>query len=141
MGQVRYTITHEWLEIDGETGTMGVTDRLSLEFGDIIYVEMPEIGGEYEQEEPMGQIEFANGDTLIFHAPLSGEVTKVNEALDEDPDLLNSSPEGDGWICQMRLEDPREFFILMERSEYETYDDDEVGDFEVYDGDDLSYAL
>ena len=140
MGQIRYTATHEWLELNGEIGTVGITDRLSLEFGDIIYIELPEVGDEFEQDDPMGSIEFVNGETLTFHAPLSGEVIRVNEALDDDPDLLNRSPEGDGWICQMQLENPRDFKELMTRDDYETFDDEAIEDYDEYD-DELDYDL
>lgn len=142
LGQIRYTKTHEWLELGGDTGTVGVTDRLSLEFGKIVYIEMPEVGDEFEQDEVMGTIEFVTGDTLDFHAPLSGEVIAVNRELEDDPYLLNTSAEGDGWICRLLLENPREMELLMSRTDYEVCDEEEEIEPDAdYEDGDVDYDL
>jgi len=143
LDKVKYTKTHEWIEFeisDGESlfdkkmvGTVGVTDRGQLEHGEVYYVELPEVGDEYEQEEPVCVLELSNGDTFTVHSPVTGEVLKVNEVLLDDPDLINRSPEGDGWIFKIRIEVPRELSILMDRVDYEVYEEDED---EKYDDDD-----
>ena len=143
MDKVKYTKTHEWIEFeianreslfDKEVvGTIGITDRGQLEYGDVDYVELPEVGDEYEQEEPVCALELSNGDTFTVHSPVTGEVVEINEALKDDPDLINRSPEGDGWIFKIRIEIPRELSILMNRIEYDVYEEDED---EIYYSDD-----
>ena len=141
MGQVYYTKTHEWLEIEDGLGIAGVTDRLSLEFGKIVYIEMPEVGDEFEQEEMMGISEFVTGDRLRFHAPVSGEVFAINEELADETDLLNNSAEGDGWICKLKIESLRELETLMSREDYELFEEDDYVEDEPYDEDDLVYEV
>ncbi len=146
MDEVKYTKTHEWIEYeipDDESpfdrkmvGTVGITYRGQLERGEVYYVELPEVGGEYEQEEPVCVLELANGDTFTVHSPVTGEVLEGNEALLDAPDLTNRSPEGDGWIFKIRIEIPRELSILMNRVDYDVYEED---DDEKYDDDDDFY--
>lgn len=126
--EVRYTKTHEWAFLedgDGEVATVGVSERFLLEKGRIVFIELPEVGAEYEQEEPIGILETDKGVEIPYHAPLTGEVIEVNEDLDRDIDLLNDSPEGDGWIFRMRVEFPDEFDLLMTSKEYESYEEED----------------
>jgi len=145
LDKVKYTKTHEWIEFEiaeGESlsdremvGTVGITDRGQSEYGEVDYVELPEVGDEYEQEEPACTLELSNGDTFTLHSPVTGELVEINEALKDDPDLINRSPEGDGWIFKIRIEIPRELSILMDRADYDVYeeDDEEI----LYDDDDF----
>jgi glycine cleavage system H protein len=124
--EIRYTKGHEWIVVeDDEYGTVGVSDRFVLHNGRVVYVEFPEVGAEYEQDEPVGVIETRDGLEVAYHAPVSGEVVEVNEELDDDVNLINVSPEGDGWIFRLRLEFPDELDTLMTPEEYEFYEEEE----------------
>ena len=140
MSEVKYTTTHEWIEIINSEGIVGITERAQQAYGDIVFVELPLVGDELEQEDTICRIEVADGGTFPVYAPVTGEIIKVNFALEDDPDLINRSPEGDGWICNMSIEGPRELDILMGSDEYKEYeeedelDDDEyVGETDFYD--------
>ncbi len=140
MNEVKYTTTHEWIEVINSKGIVGITERAQQAYGDIVFVELPLVGDELEQEDTIGRIEVADGGTFPVFAPVTGEIIEVNSALEDDPDLINRSPEGDGWICRMSIEGPRELDILMGPEEYEEYeeenelDDDEyVGETDFYD--------
>ena len=140
MSEIKYTTTHEWIEIIDSEGIVGITERAQQTYGSIVFVELPLVGDELEQEDTIGRIEVADGGTFPVYAPVTGEIIEVNFALEDDPDLINRSPEGDGWICRMSIEGPRELDILMGPDEYEEYeeenelDDDEyVGETDFYD--------
>ncbi len=123
---VRYSKTHSWVELESkETAIVGISDKAQFRLGEIIYVELPEVGDEFEQDEPMGMLESMDGITVNFYSPITGEVIEVNEALDHFPDLINRSPEGDGWIVKMKIEVPREINLLMTPEQYEGYDEDD----------------
>jgi len=135
LDRVKYTRTHEWIEIEilqGATlserkriGTVGITDRGQTECGQIAYVELPDEGDEYEQDEPICTLELANGDVHIVNAPVTGEVLEVNKVLKDDPDLINQTPEGDGWLLKISIDIPRELSLLMDANEYELFDEDD----------------
>lgn len=140
MSEVKYTTTHEWIEVINSEGIVGITERAHQAYGDVVFVELPLVGDELEQEDTIGRIEVADGGTFPVYAPVTGEIIEVNFALEDNPDLINRSPEGDGWICKMSIEGPRELDILMASDEYEEYeeedelDDDEyVGETDFYD--------
>ena len=126
MSEIKYTTTHEWIEITGSRGTVGITERAQLVYGDIVFVEFPTVGEEYEQGDLIGKVEVADGDAFDIHAPVTGEIKAINHALEDEPDLINRSPEGDGWICKMSIEGPRELDILMDASEYDEYEEEEL---------------
>ena len=124
----KFTTTHEWIEIGERDGVVGITERIQQEYGDIIFVELPAVGDEYEQDEPLGRVEVADGNTFPVHAPATGEIEEINTTLEEDPDLINLSPEGDGWICRITIESPRELDILMDVDAYNDYEEEELDD-------------
>lgn len=120
---MRYSKAHVWVEMEDEKIAMiGISDRLQQKLGEIVYVELPETGEEYEQDDPMGSIETIDGITMNIYAPVTGEVIEVNETLESFPDLINRSPEGDGWIAKMRVEFPKELDALMTPAQYEDYE-------------------
>lgn len=122
---MRYSKLHSWVELeDKETAIIGISDKAQFRLGEIIYVELPEIGDEFEQDEPIGTLESIDGAVVNFYSPITGEVIEVNSALDHSPDLINRSPEGDGWIVKMRVEIPREIGLLMTPEQYENYDEE-----------------
>lgn len=126
MSEVKYTNTHEWIEVIESEGMVGITERAQLEYGDIVYIELPSVDDEYEQGERIGIVETADGDRFSVSAPITGEIKAVNTGLEDDPDLINRSPEGDGWICRISVESPRELGVLMTEDEYEEYEEEEI---------------
>lgn len=140
----KFTTTHEWIEVGESDGILGITERIQLEYGDIVFVELPAVGDEYEQDEPLGRVEVTDGNTFPIHAPATGEIKEINTALEEDPDLINHSPEGDGWICRISIESPRELDVLMDIDTYNDYEEEELDDEymdeeDFYDDDDEAY--
>lgn len=136
---MRYTKTHEWIEPESEEiAAIGITSREQSMFGEIVFVELPEVGEEFEQDDPLGNIESADGETILIYSPITGEVVEINSALEDSPNLMNKSPEGDGWFVKMHMESPKEINALMTREEYEEYeeevveDDDDLEDEEEY---------
>lgn len=125
VSKVKYTKTHEWIAIDGNVGIVGVSDRAQERFGAVEYVELPEVGTEFEQYEAVGTIETHEGASFEIRAPVTGEILEVNPSLEDEPDLINRSPEGDGWLFKMSIEIERELDMLMTPEEYEYYDEEE----------------
>lgn len=122
---MRYTITHEWVEPEDEkTAIVGISDRAQRALGKIAFVELPEEGEEFEQDDPLGSIESVDGEVMNVYSPITGEVIEVNSALENSPDLINKSPEGDGWLVKMRMEVPKELNALMMPEEYEEYEEE-----------------
>ena len=131
---MRYTRTHEWVEPEDEgIVTIGISRRAQQELGDIVFVELPEDGEEFEQDDPLGSIESMDGEVMYVHSPITGEVIEVNSALERSPDLVSKSPEGDGWLVKMRMEIPKELGVLMTLAEYEEYEEDIIEEDEFED--------
>ena len=114
---LRYTADHEWVKIDGDIATVGVTDFAQGELGDIVFVEVETEGEELEAEEVFGTIEAVKtvSDLIL---PVAGEVIKFNEALEDDPALINSDPFGDGWIIKLKMSNVADFESLMDAEAY-----------------------
>jgi glycine cleavage system H protein len=122
----RYAKSHEYVHVEGDIGTVGITDYAQKELGDVVFVEVPRIGTQLEQGDEMGSIESVKAVSELF-APVSGEVVEINEALTEKPELVNTDPYGDGWMVKVRLKDPDEADELMTAEEYEEYVQKESG--------------
>ena len=130
---MKYSRTHEWVELeDSKTAIIGVSDRAQHLLGEIIFVELPEVGDEFEQDDPMGSIESSDGEVVNFYAPITGEIIEINESLESSPDLINRSPEGDGWLVKMRVEIPKELVLLMTPSQYEIYEEEDLDEDDEY---------
>ncbi len=115
----RYTRTHEWaLWMDDDTVAVGITDHAQRLLGDIVYVELPEVGREVEAEEACAVVESVKAASDIY-APLAGEIVAVNEALQDHPELINQDPYGEGWIFRLRPANPDAFDDLLVASVYE----------------------
>ncbi len=115
---LKYTEEHEWVDLgDDGVATIGITDYAQSELGDIVYVELPEVGDTVSQMESFGTIE-AVKTVADLYAPLSGEVTEVNEMLQDDPTQINSSPYEDGWILRLRWSHPSETENLLSAEQY-----------------------
>ncbi|HUJ15159.1 MAG TPA: glycine cleavage system protein GcvH [Thermoanaerobaculia bacterium] len=122
----RYAKSHEYVHVEGETGTIGITDYAQKELGDVVFVELPQVGTELEQGDEMGSIESVKAVSELF-SPVSGEVVEVNETLSEKPELVNTDPYGDGWMIRIKLTTPEEADELMDAEEYEEYVEKEAG--------------
>jgi len=121
----KYTETHEWIEVVNSEGTVGISERAQLIYGDIVFVELPDVADEHEQGEQIGLVETADGGRFPVRAPVTGEVKAFNAVLEDQPDLINRSPEGDGWICRLSVVSPRELDVLMSADEYDEYEEEE----------------
>ena len=114
---LKYTKEHEWLKIDGDTATIGITDHAQGELGDIIFIEFPEIGQEIEMDEPIGTIEAVKTVADLF-GPINGCVTEINESLEDNPEHVNEDAYGSGWILKMAISDPSELDALLSATQY-----------------------
>ncbi len=112
-----YTKEHEWAKIEGDTATVGITDYAQGELGDIVFVELPQVGDTVTKDESFGTIEAVKAVSDLY-APLSGEVAEVNGALEETPETVNQSPYEDGWMIKIKLSDPSEKESLLSPDEY-----------------------
>jgi glycine cleavage system H protein len=110
---------HEWVKLDGDSATIGVTDYAQESLGDIVYVELPKVGTEIEQFSNVGVIESVKAVSDLF-TPMSGKVVEINETLDADPAAVNRDPYGAGWLFKLKLSDLDEAKSLLELNEYET---------------------
>ena len=116
----KYAKSHEYVHVEGEIGTIGITDYAQKELGDVVMVELPRVGTQVEANEEMGSIESVKAVSDLF-APVSGEVIEINEALTDKPELVNTDPYGDGWLIKIRMSDPSELDALMSAEEYDEY--------------------
>ncbi len=114
---LRYTLTHEWVRIEDKKATVGLTDYAQHQLGDVVFVELPDVGMVLEKESNAGEIESvkAVGDLIM---PLSGEIIEINEKLKDNPDLVNSSPFGDGWMIKIDITNPTEIDDLISVKKY-----------------------
>jgi len=117
---LKYTKEHEWVKIEGEVATVGITDFAQSELSDIVYVEPPTVGQEVTQNEPCGTIE-AVKTVADLYSPLSGEVIEVNEELENEPGIINNDPYGHGWIFKIRIKDPEEIKNLLSAEDYKKH--------------------
>lgn len=100
--ELRYTQEHEWVSIDGDTASIGITDYASQSLGDVVYVSLPEVGAPVTAGEPCGEVESTKSVSDLY-SPVDGEVTEVNSELDDDPGLVNAEPYGAGWMFRVRI--------------------------------------
>jgi glycine cleavage system H protein len=115
---LRYTKDHEWVKADGEVATVGVTDFAASQLGDVVFVDLPEAGRTVEQFATFGVVESVKAVSDLY-APVSGEVTEVNDALKSRPELVNSEPYGDGWMIRVRVTDQSQLDGLLDSAAYE----------------------
>ncbi|GAA0717178.1 glycine cleavage system protein GcvH [Aquimarina litoralis] len=115
--ELKYTKDHEWIKIDGDIATVGITDFAQSELGDIVYVEVETVGEELEQEEVFGTVEAVKTVSDLF-LPLTGEITEFNETLEGDPELVNSDPYGEGWMVKIKITDDSQIEGLLSADDY-----------------------
>lgn len=117
MSTVYYTQDHEWIAVEGEIGTVGITDHAQEQLGDVVFVELPDVGESYSQGDEVGTVESVKAASELY-APVSGEVTEVNEELGDEPAKVNQDPTGEGWMYKVRLADTSELNDLMDADAY-----------------------
>jgi glycine cleavage system H protein len=116
----RYAKSHEYVHLEGDIGTVGITEYAQKELGDVVFVELPQVGSELEAGDELGSIESVKAVSELF-SPVSGEVVEINEALADNPALVNTDPFGDGWMVRIRVSDPTEVDELMSAEEYDEF--------------------
>lgn len=112
-----YTTEHEWVMMDGNIASVGITDWAQGELGDVVYVELPEVGSDIEQGEPFGTIEAVKAVSDLY-SPLSGKVIEINETLDDDPMAINREPYAEGWMIKVELDDLSQLDQLLDANGY-----------------------
>ena len=116
--ELRYTKDHEWVRVDGDEATVGITDYATTQLGDIVFVELPKVGATFNEHDVFGTIEAVKAVSELF-APLSGDVTAINDALAGAPEQVNSDPYGEGWMVRVRLANPWETDELLDAAAYD----------------------
>ncbi len=116
----RYAKSHEYVHLEGDVATIGITDYAQKELGDVVFVELPQVGSELEAADELGSIESVKAVSELF-SPVSGEVVEINEALADNPALVNTDPYGDGWMIKIRMTDASELEQLMSAEDYDDY--------------------
>jgi glycine cleavage system H protein len=115
---LKYTKDHEWARIEGDTATIGITDFAQGELGDIVFVELPEVGEVTEQAQSFGTIEAVKAVSDLF-SPLTGKIVEVNSKITDSPEIINKDPYGDGWLVKISFNDQSEVDKLLDKSNYE----------------------
>ena len=123
----KYSKEHEWIKVDGENGTIGITDFAQKELGDVVYVELPEVGATVASMEVFGNIESVKAVSELF-SPVSGEVVETNDKVVDAPELVNADPHGDAWLIVLKLSDASQLDGLMSAAQYQEYIDKEGKD-------------
>jgi|DewCreStandDraft_5_1066085.scaffolds.fasta_scaffold08051_3 glycine cleavage system H protein len=117
---LRYSKEHEWVLVEGNVATVGITDYAQEQLGEIVHVELPEVGEKVSKEDAFGVVESVKTVSDVY-APVSGSVIEVNDDLPDNPELINEDPYGDGWMLKIEMSDPDELEELMTAEEYERY--------------------
>lgn len=117
---LRYSKDHEWIAVDGDTATIGITDYAQHSLGDVVYIDMPRVGDKFESHAAFGSVESVKAVSEIF-VPIAGEITEVNDGLNDTPEIVNSDPYSSGWMVKVKMENPLEADALMSSAEYEEY--------------------
>ena len=115
--ELKYTKEHEWVSVDSDIATIGITNHAQEQLGDIVFVELPDVQSPVSQDDTFGVVEAVKTVADLF-APVSGNVTEINTALEESPDLINSDPYGAGWIIKVAIDDLEEYNNLMSSDDY-----------------------
>lgn len=120
MAKVYYTDEHEWISVEGDVATVGITHYAQEQLGDLVFVELPETGKSVSKGEDAVVVESVKAASDVY-APVDGEITEVNDAVAGDPSLVNSAAEGDGWLFRMKLSDPSQLEGLMDKEGYAAF--------------------
>src|SRR5690606_26609133 len=117
---LRYSKDHEWVSVEGDTATIGITDYAQSSLGDVVYIDFPRVGDKFEAHAAFGSVESVKAVSEIF-TPLAGEVAEGNEGLNDAPESVNTDPYGEGWMVKLKMDNPGEADGLLSGEEYEEY--------------------
>ena len=117
---LRYSKDHEWVSVDGDVATIGITDYAQSSLGDVVYVDFPRVGDKFDSHEAFGSVESVKAVSEVF-TPIAGEVTEINDGLNDTPEKVNGDPYGDGWFVKFKMSNPGEVDGLMSSEEYDEY--------------------
>ncbi|HEV2301979.1 MAG TPA: glycine cleavage system protein GcvH [Stellaceae bacterium] len=120
MSILRFTKDHEWIRLDGDIAVVGISDYAQSQLGDVVYVELPEIGRRVEKGKEAAVVESVKAASEVY-APVSGEVVEINRAIAEDPAKVNADAEGEGWFLKLKLDDPKELDGLFDEAAYKRF--------------------
>jgi len=118
----KFTEDHEWIKVDGDVGTVGISTYAAKALGDVVFVELPEIGREMDKGDEAAVVESVKAASEVY-APIGGEVIEINEALEDAPETVNASPDGEGWFLKIKIADASELESLMDEAAYKEYCD------------------
>ena len=117
---LHYSKDHEWVRVDGDQAIIGITDYAQNSLGDVVYVELPKVGEEFGAHEPFGSVESVKAVSEVF-TPIAGAIVTINEALADEPEIVNSDPYGQGWMIRVMMANPSEVDSLLTAAEYEDF--------------------
>jgi glycine cleavage system H protein len=120
MSTIKFTKDHEWIKLDGEVATVGITDYAQQQLGDVVFVELPEVGRNVVAGKEAAVVESVKAASEVY-APVAGDVVEVNEALADDPALVNRDPQGEGWFVKLRIENQGDLDDLLDEAAYKEY--------------------
>ena len=120
MADRKFSEEHEWIEVDGDVATVGITDHAQEQLGDIVFVDLPEVGTELNKDDEAGVVESVKAASEVY-APIGGEIVEINDTLTDNPALVNEDAEGDGWFFKIKIADPGELDDLMSEAEYKDF--------------------
>ncbi len=120
MSDIRYTKDHEYIAIEGDTGTVGITDYAQSQLGDVVFVELPDVGKQLAKGDEAAVVESVKAASEVY-APVSGEVVAINQSIEEEPAKVNADPAGDGWFLKIKLTDKAELDGLMDEAAYRNF--------------------
>ena len=120
MSEVKFSKEHEWIKVDGDIATIGITKHATEQLGDIVFTELPDMGSNVEKDKTAGVVESTKAASDVY-TPISGEVVDVNQSIVDDPSKINSDPESSAWFFKLKIKDKSEIDTLMNREEYEKF--------------------
>jgi glycine cleavage system H protein len=120
MSETRYTDQHEWVRVDGDEGTVGITQYATEQLGDVVFVEVPTVGKVLAKGDEAAVVESVKAASEVY-APIGGTVTAINDALANEPAKVNSAPQGEGWFFKIKIADPAELALLMTEEKYQDF--------------------
>ena len=120
MADLKYSKEHEWVRVEGDVAVVGISDYAQAQLGDVVFVELPEIGRQVAKDSEAAVVESVKAASEVY-APVSGEVVEVNEALSDEPEMVNGAPMGDGWFFKIRIGNPSEIDELMDEAAYQEF--------------------